>query len=88
MSQQIRKTLQAILDAIEHPCCIKENNMIVLTNVEFIKGDFDLDKLDKKTFYVEEKNLDKNLKICEIKLNELKKLSECRQKITQALALL
>jgi hypothetical protein len=89
MSQQTLQTLQTIIDGIEHPCCIKENNIIILKNKQYSSGNYNLDEvLNNKSYYLEEKIITKNLKMYEIKLNEINKMSECRQKITQALALL
>jgi hypothetical protein len=86
MGHQTETTLQAILDAMSSPCYIKENNKIVLSNQKF--KNYNLNELDSKKYSIQEKDLSKTLKMCEIKLDDLCQLEECKQKITKALALL
>mgnify|MGYP003346928348 CR=1 FL=1 len=92
MSQEMRSTLQSILNSISNPAYIEQNGIIILHNDQFSQLDLDhediLTEAQKQSLYIKEKNIHNNMKICELVENDLIKLEISKQKLTKAMALL
>lgn len=92
MSQEMKSTLQSILNSIEKPAFLRHHNKIELVNELFLSQGYTtqnyLDKSKEAGCYIEEKDINNDMKICEIKNCDLQLLKQSQQKLTKAMALL
>jgi hypothetical protein len=83
--------LQSLLDSIQHPAYIEQDNKIILLNNLFKESEFfniDKDTIEKQGYKISEKNIYNKMKIIEIKNNDIEALNICKKKINEAMALL
>jgi hypothetical protein len=91
MNRQIKAMLQSLLDSIQHPAYIEQDNKIILLNNLFKESEFfniDKDTIEKQGYKISEKNIYNKMKIIEIKNNDIEALNICKKKINEAMALL
>ena len=92
MTKEMKPVLQSIIDSIDRPAFIKQNKKIVLTNTTFknmgLKTSKIEDQISKNDFYLEEKDISDDLKLCEVFTNDIKKLKDIKVNINRALNLL
>lgn len=92
MSQKMKRTLQAILDSIDNPAFIKNNDKILMSNrlfniCGFTEQNFNQMMIDED-LKLKEKKLEDDLVLCELMDCDLYLLQISRTNITKAMALL
>lgn len=86
MSQEILITLQTMLNSLNNPAYLIQNNEIILINESYKK----ITKNEKqfKKYAKEVKVISEDIQLIEIVPNDIKTLKDCTQAITKAMALL
>ena len=92
MTHELKITLQSILDSIANPAFIKQNGTILLTNEVFNQKILNLKNLEKQVkdceCFIDEKDINNNMKLCEVVDNDIKLLQMSKQNLATAIALL
>jgi len=88
----MKSTLQSILNSIDKPAFIKINNQIMLSNELFLSEGYNaqnyLEKSKEAGCYIEEKDINNNMRLCEIRFCDLQLLKQSQINLTKAMALL
>ncbi len=92
MSHEIDQTTQSILNALDKPAFIKKNDKLILSNEIFTQDGYTPKNYEVKAkeqgCYIEEKQLNDGMKLCQILNCDLQLLKISQQKLTKAMALL
>lgn len=92
MSQKMKRTLQAILDCIENPAFIQDNNVNIFTNDAFSNQGFTLENYESiardRNLRIKTKVLDDGLVLCELLDNDIYLLQLSQKNLNRAMALL
>lgn len=92
MNQEMTITLQHILNSLEFPSFICEENKVILTNKIFESQKFEktccLNYWKKKHFSLQKTKINDNLYLCQLTSDEVKMLKQCTQELAKAVNLL
>lgn len=83
MSKETKMILQSIIDSINHPAFVEQNNKIILSNQSFTKK-FN-DSFNKESYQIFEKSINDHTKICEIKEDQIAIIERQRKQLALAM---
>lgn len=92
MSQKMKRTLQAILDSMENPAFIQENDVIIFVNDPFVNQGYTRENFEflanERNLKIKTKILDDGLILSEFLDNDVYLLQLSQKKLNRAMALL
>lgn len=88
MSQEMRQTLQAILNNIQGPAFVTKSGRIILTNEKYKELNYSHDELISHGYNLEQTQLGGNLILNEYEHEDIFLIKESQKKLTEAMALL
>jgi hypothetical protein len=88
MNQEIKQTLQRVIDSIDKPAYIEKNNKIILANDLFLSKKINQKDFKKNGLELKKIDLSGDIKLCEVIESEIYKLNQSSQRLVKAMTLL